>query len=354
MHAFWSRPDLRIVFHALIFSVWCVLCVFGVFEMTRPLPGLMSLKGTGGAYELLPWFTGQPPWIVVVVFAVTAFLSMWLLLKLLYWLDREGAARAALCWSLSSRSLNLLILLLPAGLIAIALLLTPRLEKWVMTMIVAAVIFPLVALIPFAAFNPATLRQSRLQYWWHLKWPGWKQVMVALLLIEAIPMLTGFAIDALADGKSWPVTVGIESLGSVIDILAEVLAVVNWLSCGRREEVRSGLARISNARFLRAYLGYTLMIGLLVLPFAVPILVHSMYFIYVAPQYEYWAQRVGAQMPWAIQAFSSTNQLRAMWAWLPLGLPATALSLLCLGRLLAEHGVGALSSGRRTVDGADR
>lgn len=354
MHGFWTRPDVRILCYALTFSAWCVLWVFGVFEITRPLPGLISMKGSGGAYEVLRWFTGQPPWMVAVVFAVAAFLLLWLPLKLLHWLDREGAARAALHWALSSRSLNLLMFLLPAILVMVGLLLTPRLETWVMTMIVAAVIFPLIALIPFAAFNPATLHQPRLQHWWHLKWPGWKQVMVALLLIEAIPVLTGFAIDALADGKSWPVTVGIESLGSVIDILAEVLAVVNWLSCGRREDVRSGLARISNARFLRAYLGYTLMIGLLVLPFAVPILVHSMYFIYVAPQYEYWTQRVGAQMPWAIHVFSSTKQLRAMWAWLPLGLPATALSLLCLGRLLAEHGVGALSSGRRTVDGASR
>lgn len=342
MHAFWSRPDLRVVLHALIFSAWCVLCVFGVFEMTRPLPGLMSLKGTGGAYEMLRWFTGQPPWMVAIAFAVAAFLLMWLLLKLLYWLDREGRARAALRWALSSGSLNLLIVLLPVGLIAIALLLTPRLEEWVMTVIVAAVIFPLIALTPFAAFNPATLYQPQLLHWWHLKWPGWRQVMVALLLIEAIPVLTGFATDALADGRSWTVTVGIESLGSVIDILAEVLAVVNWLSFGRRGEVRSGLARISNVRFLRAYLGYTLMTGLLVLPFAVPILVHSAYFAYVAPQYDDWAQRMGAQMPWAIHVLSGTKQLQAMWAWLPLGLPATALSLLCLGRLLAEHGVGGL------------
>ena len=345
MHAFWSRPDLRIAFHALIFSAWCVLCVFGVFEMTRPLPGLISMKGTGGAYEMLRWFTGQPPWMVAVALAVAAFLLMWLPLKLMYWLDREGAVREALRWALSSRSLNLLIFLLPAVLVMVALLLTPRLEAWVMTIIVAAVIFPLIALTPFAAFNPVTLHQPRLQHWWHLKWPGWRQVVVALLLIVVLPVLTGFVTDELADDRSWPVTVGIESLGSIVDILAEILAVVNWLSFGRREEVCSGLARISNARFLRAYLGYTLMTGLLVLPFAVPILVHSAYFAYVAPQYDYWAQRAGEQMPWAIQVFSSTKQLQATWAWLSLGLPATALSLLCLGRLLAEHGVGALKPG---------
>ncbi|MFZ2752069.1 MAG: hypothetical protein WAZ48_01365 [Lysobacteraceae bacterium] len=333
---------MRILCYALTFSAWCVLWVFGVLEITRPLPGLISLKGSGGAYEMLRWFTGQPPWMVAVVLAVATFLLMWLPLKLLHWLDREGAARAALHWTLSSGSLNLLIFLLPAVLVMVGLLLTPRLETWVMTMMIAAVIFPLIALTPFAAFNPATLHQARLHHWWHMKWPGWRQVIVALLLIVVLPVLTGFVTEALADDRSWPITVGIESLGSVIDIVAEILAVVNWLSFGRREEVRSGLARISNARFLRAYLGYSLMIGLLVLPFAVPILVHSAYFAYAAPQYDDWAQRAGAQMPWAIQVFSSTKQLQATWAWLSLGLPATALSLLCLGRLLAEHGVGGL------------
>jgi hypothetical protein len=287
--------------------------------------------------------------MVAVVLAVAAFLLMWLPLKLLYWLDREGAARAALHWALSSRSLNLLIFLLPAVLVMVALLLIPRLEAWVMTTIIAAVIFPLIALTPFAAFNPSTLHQPRLQHWWHLKWPGWRQVIVALLLIAVLPVLTGFVTDALADGGSWPITVGIESLGSVIDNLAEVIAVVNWLSCGRREEVRSGLARISNARFVRAYLGYALMIGLLVLPFAVPILVHSMYFIYAAPQYDDWARQVGAQMPWGVQVFSSLKRLQIDWALLSLGLPASVLSLLCLGRLLAEHGVSA-----RKLDAPDR
>lgn len=84
------------------------------------------------------------------------------------------------------------------------------------------------------------------------------------------------------------------------------------------------------------------MTGLLVLPFVIPILAHSMYFIYAAPQYDDWARQAGAQMPLGVQVFSSLKQLQAEWVWLSLGLPVSALSLLCLGRLLAKHGVGGL------------
>ena len=36
----------------------------------------------------------------------------------------------------------------------------------------------------------------------------------------------------------------------------------------------------------------------------------------------------------------SLKRWNAEWAWMPFALPAMALSLLCLGRLLIRHGVG--------------
>lgn len=353
MGGLWPRRDVRTAVYAAIFAVWCVGWVFGALEITRSLPGLMSLKGSKGAYELLPWFIGQPPWIVAVAFAVAAFLLAWLLLKLLYWLDREGEARAALRWALSSTSLNLLILLLPLVLIVMALAMTPSMEEWIMTLVVAAVVLPLIVLTPFVAFNPVTLLPPQLQYWWRLKWPGWRPVVVALLLIAVLPELTGFASDAFVDGRPWSVWVGIQSLEIVIDSLAEIAAVVIWLSRGHRDEVLAGLARLANMRFLRAYLGYFLMIGLLVLPFAVPILVQSVYFIYVAPQYDGWAQQMGNQLPWSMQVFSKWKQLHALWAWLPLGLPITALAWFCLGRLLVRYGAVERRPEHLTVDEAE-
>jgi hypothetical protein len=344
MRVLWLRADVRTAAYAAIFAIWCVAWVFGAFESTRPLPGLMSLQGTGGAYELLRWFIGQPPWLVAVGFAVTAFLVAWLPLKLLHWLDREGEARAALRWALSSGSLNLLVFAMPAVLIAVGLAVAPRIEEWLVALIGAVVIVPLIWLMPFLAFNPATLRPARLVYWWRAMWPGWRPVVAALLLTGVLSGLTGFASDAVADNGPWFAWVGIGLLAYGIDSVAEIIAAVLWLSRDRCNDTRDGLAQIANLRFLRAYVGLDLVIGLLALPFVVPILVCSVYFVHVTPHYEIWAQQTGMPLPWSMQIFSKLKPLHSLGAWLPLGLPATALSLLCLGRLLVRHGIGGSES----------
>ena len=346
MRELWLRRDVRTAAYAAIFAIWCLTWVFGALESTRPLPGLMSLQGTSGAYELLQWFTGQPLWMIALGFAVAAFLVAWLPLKLLHWLDREGEARAALRWALSSRSLNLLIFAMPTVLIAVGLALTPQIEEWVVALIGAAVIFPLIWLTPFVAFNPATLRPARLLYWWCAMWPGVWAVVMGLLLVGVLPELTRLATEAVADNGPWFAWIGIGFLACAIDSVAEIIAAVFWLSRGRRRDTRDALAQIAKMRFLRTYLGFGLMIGLLVLPFAVPILVSTAYFVHVTPQYEIWGQQTGMPLPWLMRTFSKLEAMRTLSAWLPLGLPMTAVSLLCLGRLLVRHGVGGTEPGK--------
>ncbi len=342
MSALWSRHDVRTAVYAAIFAAWCVAWVFGALEITRPLPGVLSLKGNGGAYEIVQWFTGQPTWMVAIAFAVLAFVLAWLLLKLLHWLDHEGEARAAFRWALSSTSLNLLIFTLPTMSVVIGLTLTPDVfDHGTMTVIFVVVAVLIAVLMPLSAFNPATLRQTRLQCWWRLMWPGWWPFVSALLLIGVVPSMTGFAVEVSAAGAQWPVWLILQSLESVVDSLAEIMMVVIWLCAGRLDDVYASLSRIANVRFLRSYLAYTLMIGMIVLPLAVPVIVHSLYFVYVHPQYEDLVQQSGLELPWSMQMLLGLKQWNAEWAWVPFVLSMAALLLFWLGRLMVRHGVGA-------------
>lgn len=340
MSGLWSRRDVRTAVYAAIFAAWCVGWVFGALEITRPLPGVLSLKGTSGAYEIVQWFTGQPTWMVAVAFAVASFLLAWLLLKLAHRLDREGEARAALRWALSSKSLNLLIFLLPTASIIVALILMPYIEAWILLPVFAVVIGPLVVLTPFVVLNPKTLRTARLLYWRHPQWPGWWPVVATLLLASVFSPAAGFAADALADGKSLPVRIIIELLDFFIDSVVEIAVIVIWLLRGRRDAIRIDLVRVVDVRFVGAYLAYVLMTGLFVSMLAVPVLVQSAYSTYIAPQYADLAQHSEILLPWSMQLFSNPMQSVAEWVWLPLSLPISALSLLWLARLLVRHGVG--------------
>lgn len=338
MCTLWARRDVRIAAYAASFAAWCVGWVFGALEITRPQPGLMTLRGTGGAYELLPWFIGQPSGIVATALVVGAFLAAWLPLKLLHRLDRYGEARAALRWSLSSSSLNVLIFALPATVIALGLALPPRVETWALGAAMAAVFFLPCILARFAVFDPTVLQAPRVLRWWRPRWPGWRPVIVATLLLWVVSPLAGFGAGALAIGRPWPWQLALAALALVLDSVIEISAAVIWLVRGPRQAVRDGLIRLANARFVGAYLAYVLMLGLLLMPLAVPMLVHSVHVTFVAPQYEDLAKHSGVALSWPMRMLSYRMQPVFEWIWWPLALPATVVTLLWLGRLLVRHG----------------
>ncbi len=282
------------------------------------------------------------------------FAAFWLSLQGLRRLDRTGDARAACRWALSSRSLNACLLLLSPLPILLVLLLSPqRTEADGAQTVWSIALFLLMLPMPFFVLNPATLQRSRLQRWWLPMWPGGWTILVCVMLSALLPALIGFALAPLGDVLSGFSSAVIEWLASVIECIAGILSMAIWLSRGRSDAVRAGLARLFTWSFLRTYSGYILICGMFFIIVAAPVLVCAMYLIFLDPQYEEWLQASGLQNPWGMEAIVRMGGIRGSWGMLAIAVPFGALSLFSNGRLLIQAGVcGTMGPATSPVDGS--
>lgn len=352
---------------ALAFALWCVAWPAALVLAGGPTPGFFSQRGDDGLREAIEFALPLPYGVSLFAWGVVAFAIMWPLLRLRRWLDPERQAWCAMRWSLSSRSLNLILTLLI--LLAILLLwlgengelvswlmsIDIRLGRflvmwwWAILLAATAILSPLAML---CLLNPATLARDRFGRWWRPFWSGLVAVLVALLCWELIPMLTELAWRYLPESvEPWiPTTL----MDYVIVLACDLVAFSWWFSRELASSPRELAAQLFRWPALRRYLGFDLLVGLWVLVAAVPVIVMEVFATYFGPQYESWQREGLLEMPVAYGLLMDVVRMFREGEWLMLGIVVGDLYLaIALARLLHQSllAVPSGDAGRIGVDG---
>lgn len=366
----WRRGEIRDAAWAFAFALWCVAWPAGIVQAGGTTPGFFSLHGDDGLREVVTVFLPLSYGTALFAWGVVAFAAMWALLRLRRWLDPEGQALDSIRWALSSRSLNLALVLLALSVVVLVRLgeagvLVSWLMSidiafgrflvawwWLILLVATAILYPVAML---CLLNPRTLARDRFERWWRPFWPGFVAVLVAVLCWELIPIITELAWRYLPESLApWIPTMLLDWL----IILACDLAAFSWWFARERASSARGLAaRLFRWPSVRLYLGFDLLVGLWVLVAAVPVVMLDTFAIYVGPQYESWQEGGVLEMPMAYGLLMDVVRMFHEGEWLILGILAGDLYLaIALARLL-HRSLLVVSPGegsRNGVDGAGR
>lgn len=104
-------------------ALWCVGWVWFALVSTNGLPGILTLQGNSGAFELLTLSVARAPvWQWLVVISMSTWLALYFLLNFAAYLDRDSKAIAAIAWAFSSIKINVIFsILLCANLLSVVL-----------------------------------------------------------------------------------------------------------------------------------------------------------------------------------------------------------------------------------------
>lgn len=232
--------------------------------------------------------------------AVAAFVLMASMLTLRRRFDVEGEAASAMRWSLSSRSLDALLVSI-ALLIAAAMALAVRVDLYDVARTIGTVSVPfarfvvawwwlvllllaggLTVFLPFCLANPDTLKRDRLQQWWRPSWPGTLAVLVAPLLWIGWPALVDAAMSRVPEGSAlaWVAI----PLTWLLIAFGELVGLALWLNRSAVAATRVAIRRMASGDVLRHYLGLRLGWWVVVLWFVVPLCVRDFFAAHLAPQ----------------------------------------------------------------------
>lgn len=336
-----GTPIARRAVQATLFAAWCVFWPWWLLERTRGLPGAFTGTGDRGAFEVIEWFTARPAGETLALLFAALLALCWLLLQALARLDRDGHARAAWRWALSSRSLCLCLSLVPPlSWWALSRLPTHAGREAALAAVTAAMAVALLAM-PFFALNPATLARARLRRWWAPMWPGVLALVVCPLLVLALPEATGVLLDDLSAGMPvWYARALALPLALVVQACV-ILSTAVWLARGRGDLLRTSARRLCTWPFLRAYAGLQLIGCLALWSIAVPPLAFMAYDVFLAPQYADIARTTGHALPARIDPRPWPGEIRdALLLWITVTF--ATLNLLSLGRLFARFGAASV------------
>lgn len=348
MTRLWQRGEIRDAAWALAFALWCVAWPAGIVLAGGTTPGFFSLRGDDGLREMVTVFLPLSYGTALSAWGVVSFAAMWALLRLRRWLDPDGQSLGAIRWALSSRSLNLTLAAMTV-LIASLILMTETgwpvpsiafsglivfITKWGWLLLGGALIL-LSIWASLCLLNPRTLARDRLERWWQPFWPGVAAVAVALLCWQVVPLLTGLlqgSVFASLPPAGWLV---VQAIDYVILTACDLVAFAWWFSRASGENARAVVARLFDRRVLRLYVGFDLLMGVLVLAAAVPVMLMSMFATYVAPQYEAWQAAGTVAMPPGYDMLTIVVRqiMDRAWWHLPV-LGVELLLILSLGRLI--------------------
>lgn len=336
----------RLLRASLLMAAWCVGSLWGLLELTRPLPGVLTFEGTRGAYEMIEMTTGVSA-TVALSSAFVALSVVFLLGGVLFrWLDREGDVRAAIRWSFASTSFNAWTLSL-AGAAVLAMWPWPEarfaaFERAYATPL-TLVCLPVLVLLPFALLHADRLRAPRPQHWWRPAWPGVIAVIAGVALVLLLPLFDAVIVGVLERLERPLAALVARVVTTVIESLAMLVAMVVWLGRGDEFVIGQGLRQVFRVAPLKAWFAYPLAWWWLVLPAVVPILGGAVLVLYVIPQYESWAELHRTALPPALGFIAATGrhvQAHAGLGMLMLILALLGPYLLGAGRLVVRNGVG--------------
>lgn len=325
MAGLWRRGEIRDAAWALLFALWCVAWVAGLVAVTQGAPEIVTMQGNAGLRQTVAMLIPLPYGAALSAWAVVAFAPMWVLLRLRRRLDPHGRCMASIRWSLSSKGFNLAVMAVAstASLVAVAGA-SEALQAWLRHVSPEAVRFLsawwfLLLLVAFAIFvipmlmwllNPNTLARDRLERWWLPFWPGVAASAVAVACWGAIPAFAEHIVDAsLGWSHAW-LFVPLLVLDYVLVAACDLFVFAWWFSMGRTRHAMALAGRLFRWPTLRAYLGFDLAFAVAMIVIAVPVLLLSIFTIYVVPQYDDFRETHMVDMPTVYDALAST--LRAM------------------------------------------
>jgi hypothetical protein len=351
------RGDIRALLWSAALATWCVLWPAAIVAATWSMPGFMSLRGRGGLAEVVEMLVPLPFWATALAAAVLAFALIRALLLLCRRCDPDGDAVAAARWSLSSPSLNALVLLALAAVPVAAMGSIEGVAAWLggvhpalarfflrewWLLLLAIGLLPAL-LWPFCLFNAHTLARERLERWWRPLWPGAFAVVVGFAIGIGAPLLhIAFANGAFAGPGRGASPLPILALGVALNA-AQLAALSFWLSRSTWRTAGAALARAFHLGVLRRWVALELLWLLAMVAIAVPALSLTVFDIYFAPQFVEWERSGTVAIPPALRALlavADSGMLHEQF----LHAVSYALGLYALvsaGRLLVGLGIGA-------------
>lgn len=343
--------EIRDAAWALGFALWCVAWVAGLVASTQGAPEIVTMQGNAGLRQTIAMLTPLPYGAALFTWGLIAFAPMWSLLRLRRRLDPQGRCMASIRWSLSSRGLNLALVML-AITVSLATLASesepwrawlgrigPGLVRflsawwWLLSMIVFAMVG-----IPVLMYllNPSTLAADRLERWWRPFWPGIPAVAVAVVCWSAVPALAEYVLDAsMGSSPPWAF-IPLFALDYLLAAACDLIAFAWWFSLRRTRHAVALTAGFFRWSTLRVYLGFDLGIAALTIVVAVPVLLSSAFLIYVVPQYDDWQEAGLMDMPTIYDALAATLRIMSdSMGWMLPGLMVLGVFLVVArGRLL--------------------
>lgn len=322
-------------------AAWSVGWICGLLELTRPYPGILTFTGTSGAFELLEFPTGLSRTTALLCVFLACLLLALSALGMRRWLDPQRVATDALHWAFASKSLNgalfgylglvLLLAVLPAS---------TNIDLAGYALALTAMVLQL--LFPFCAWNPATLSQCKPGMWWVPGWPGWRAVVVVVILY-LVSIVPSFAFSAIVEtNQPFVIQLPIVAANAVLGLVTWLVIVVIWFNRGRLGGIRADFRRVTRWSFLRLVVWQSLLILLTCAMLAVPVLVSVMLAIFVIPQYEAWTQSQGQSLALPLLMAAQSASRFSIWGLVASSMVSSAYLLLAQGRLLNRLEVGAI------------
>lgn len=336
----WSRGAAINLGCAAAFAGWCWLWLWLLFEATVRYPGIFTLTGDRGAYEIPERVLGRPAWILFGGFYLLALLPPLLLGMARGWLDADGEGTRALRWAFGSRSLNATAVAAFLLMLAAFVLSSWRGHDELFALALMVVFLLACVAMPFFAWNRATLARPTPDGWRRAAWPGWRTVGLTYLLL-AVWTILGFGVDiaAVADDSHMllPPLWIIDWLADVIVWLA--IAVI-WLARARSETIRSDLPRALRWPVLGPSLWQNLWLLAAIGGWSWPLLVASGLSIYAVPQFAEIAASKGEELSTGLKATVAIarNTAPLIQVLAPM---LVFYALLAQGKLLTRRGIGA-------------
>jgi hypothetical protein len=297
-------------------AIWCTAWPLFFLELTRGYPGILSMKGHAGAYEILEWGTGLPAWLVLAGLFVLIFGLGWMVAFSRRWLDPDRRSTRAVRWAFGSRSLNLLAL-------------------------VGAVLLPIAVVVflvsPFFVLNRRTLSKPRLARWWVPAWPGWLAIVVSIAFI-ALKIAVNF-VDSSITG-SWGSGSLLTGAQWAIDFVAWLATTVAWLDASSFTRIWANFRMASRGTVWMAVLWQWLLGGYVSVCFLIPVFSFSALLIFVIPQYYEWSRVAHVPVSPALQLVWNSGEYLIKFGLYGPGCMLSLYVLLMLGRLLRESGIG--------------
>lgn len=333
----------RWILAALGFAVWCTATVWGLLELTRPYPGIVSMKPGRGAFELSEAAFHMPAGKALLVLFLIAFFVVMTVGGLRRLLDPDRMAVDAVLWVLRSKTLWLAL----AGtvLLSVAGLSFPSGtgDYVIGASEIAGLVF--MFLTPFAAWNARTLRESRLSAWWRPRWPGWQAIVLAvgIAAMGGILELSVSLLPRLTDSTRTLFFANVAD--EAVSFLAWLFLAIAWIERSTIEAAWRSFLRFLHWRRLRALLWQTLLAAVVAMGVAVPILMAVVLAIYVVPQYEEFARVSGVPLIWPLRAMWQVSRRLQELMLFPAVLVALQFGL-AQGRLLVSLGIADRSQDR--------